>query len=129
MMSDCSCCDDCCPEVVPLTQNVTELTLDDVEIEIGDPSAGTYVKSVVVTLPGAFMHYQAWLVDAATINTIQSASPPAVTPTTYWSDVADENGQVTFTFNNLGGATGTWYLVIECAGITAISDAITLTGV
>ena len=132
-MGNCpSCFNGSCPEVVPVTiEEVTSniiLGTGTVTTDVADVVPPDATKKYVTVDTGAagFKDLSCRFVDDPADPGKVSASPPD-----------QEDGEFVVTTNSEGvaafvvehqGASSTWYLVIDIAGVLIISDAITIIG-
>jgi hypothetical protein len=127
-MSTCNCCNDCCPEVVPVTVNNNDYTLDDagLALSIADVSpADPNKKEITIQVDTAgYWQVHLWFVDTPTPS---HAISPVVPTNPGWQEstiVTESDGSYTFEVEY--ATLKTWYLCASLGAGVEISSAITI---
>ena len=125
-MAECTCRDDCCLEIVPVTINnyTTSITGATLTLAQTTPTATTEQITASLSVAGIY-DIKFWLQDAAVPQAQVSPVPPTDPGVSAFNLVTDATGSVTFTIENTGALT-TWYLCATLGQGVTISEPISI---
>jgi len=123
----CNCdCSDSCPEIVPVTINDNDYTIDgagvDMEVTLDSPTQATV--DIACDVAGYF-DLKCWFVDTPTPTEDVSLNLPTSHPVGEFHIITAADGTATIVVVNTA-ALATWYLCISLGNGVEISDALTL---
>jgi len=119
-------CDDNCPEVVPVTINDNDYTVDGPGISLAlTQDSATKVTLVFTGDVEDYINIRCWLEDGPIPDREVSLSVPSELASNEFEIVTDSTGAYSLVIEN-NGALDTWYLMAEVMGLVTVSPAITI---